>query len=723
MKLIRKEKHSNGTRKIYFCGVQVYHYKRKEKSTVPVKESSPTLSYNEQYRLAMVCTHKYFEREWDYGKINGTYLFPSDELSAIPEAPLSLPHTESPLVSIIIPAHNRIDLNLQCIRSIIKNSGNVDYEIILADDCSSDETSHIEDYVTNIRRITTPENMLFLKNCNHAATFARGKYVLFLNNDTIVQHNWLQPLVDTMEDDETVGLCGSKLIFANGKLQEAGGIIYRDASGNNFGRGDSPEYPQYNYLRETDYISGAAIMLRRQIWEKAGGFDTYFSPAYYEDTDLAFRIRYTYGLKVVYQPRSVVMHLEGESNGTDLTAGIKKYQVVNRIKFFQRWQEELNMHHATNSPHNFLAREHAIGKKVILVIDWGMLTPDKDTGSRVTWQYMLHWKSKGYIIKYFPHETVRDKQRMQTHLEAGIEVICESLADWLEYNGRYVDFIYLNRPAVAELHMQELRRYTKARIIYQGHDLHYLRQYRARILENDSEAEELLQTEKLHELRLCAEADAACYFSQFEIDTILKENPFIQAVTVPLFVLDPKKMDDIVYKAESRKDIIFVAGFKHPVNIDAAVWFCKEVFPSVKKQIPDIKLYIIGSYPTEEVLALASDSIIVTGTVSEERLIQYYREARLTVVPLRAGAGVKGKVIESIFNKVPLITTSIGAEGIANPDNNFIIADDAPLLAEKIVALYPDFEQLNVMASKCTSYIETYFSAKCVDKVFSRFGI
>ncbi len=242
---------------------------------------------------------------------------------------VKIPYRNKPLVSIIIPAYNQFNYTYYCIRSIIKFSKGIDYEIILADDCSTDYTCRIKEKVKNIVVSRTDENMLFLRNCNHAAKEARGKYLLFLNNDTQVQPGWLKPLVDLMEADPSAGMTGSKLLFDDGALQEAGGIIWKDASGWNFGREDDPQKPDYNYVKEVDYISGAAIMVRRDLWEEIGGFDDYFAPAYYEDSDLAFTVR-EMGYKVLYQPLSVVVHFEGRSNGIDLTSGVKKNQVINQ---------------------------------------------------------------------------------------------------------------------------------------------------------------------------------------------------------------------------------------------------------------------------------------------------------------------------------------------------------------------------------------------------------
>ena len=125
------------------------------------------------------------------------------------------------------------------------------------------------------------------------------------------------------------GLVGSQLLYPDGRLQEAGGIVFNDASGWNYGRLEAPEAPEYQHLREATYISGASIMIPKSLFEDLGCFDQRYKPAYYEDTDLAFAVRKA-GFKVFYQPLSRLIHFEGISSGTDLSSGTKKFQVINQ---------------------------------------------------------------------------------------------------------------------------------------------------------------------------------------------------------------------------------------------------------------------------------------------------------------------------------------------------------------------------------------------------------
>src|SRR5262249_36533764 len=155
-----------------------------------------------------------------------------------------------------------------------------------------------------------------------------------------VEEGWLDELRDTFDARPDAGTVGSKLIYPDGALQEAGGIIWADGAASNFGKGDDPSRPEYNYLRPVDYLSGASIMLPRDLLRQLGGFDESYGPGYYEDVDLAFRVRAA-GKSVLYQPMSCVTHYEGITSGTDSRSGAKASQIANRPKFLDRWREAL----------------------------------------------------------------------------------------------------------------------------------------------------------------------------------------------------------------------------------------------------------------------------------------------------------------------------------------------------------------------------------------------
>jgi GT2 family glycosyltransferase len=189
-------------------------------------------------------------------------------------------------------------------------------EIIVVDDVSPDESAGVLATVDGLTLMRNAENLGFVGSCNAGAAKATGRWLVFLNNDTTVTAGWLEALIDTFADFDGAGLVGSRLVYPDGRLQEAGGLVFSDGSGWNYGRFENPADPRFSYARETDYCSGAAIAIERTLFERLGGFDARYAPAYYEDTDLAFKVREA-GLSVICQPASTVIHHEGVTAGTD----------------------------------------------------------------------------------------------------------------------------------------------------------------------------------------------------------------------------------------------------------------------------------------------------------------------------------------------------------------------------------------------------------------------
>jgi GT2 family glycosyltransferase len=619
--------------------------------------------------------------------------FPAAEsaqaISDLPPIPadevLAFPKSSKPLITILIPVYNEWVVTHRCLWSILQYTEG-DYEIIIADDCSTDETANIANYVTGVTVVRQEENQRFLKNCNSAAVKARGEFLLLLNNDTTVTKDWLAPLLKTL-DAPGVGIVGPKLLFPNGKLQEAGGIIWDDASGWNYGRADDPSRPQYNYLRETDYVSGAVLMIRRSLWQELGGFDETFVPAYYEDTDLCFSARAA-GYKVIYQPASAVVHYEGVTNGTDLSGGQKQYQMVNQQRFLEKWQEELTSFHYPNAEQVSRARDRSRDKHSVLIIDHYVPHYDKDAGSRSTWMYIelmleMGWRVQLIGANFFPHQPYTEKlQQMGVEVLVG-EHMARNLDQWLSENLPFTDQIFLHRPHIAEQFLPHLKKQAHCPpIIYVGHDLHYLRTQREYELTGKPELLREIETWKQRETAVISSVDTTLYFSEVEVAEIKRILPKSAVSTIPLYILKARKLEPIETRVP---ELLFVAGFNHPPNIDAAIWFATEILPSIQAAVGPVHVNIVGSNPSGAVLELASSDIQVHGYVTDEELKELYARAICAVVPLRFGAGVKGKVLEAIRFGVPVVTTSVGAEGIPNAKAVMDIANDPKTFTDAVV--------------------------------------
>lgn len=635
---------------------------------------------------------------------------------------LVFPVSKKPLVSIVIPVYNQWEYTYKCLQSILENTSDVDYEVIIANDLSTDETKNIDDYVKNIKILCNSNNLKFLRNCNNAAKYAIGKYIHFLNNDVVVHPKWLSSLISLAEQNSDIGIVGSKLIYPDGRLQEAGGIIWNDATGWNFGRLDDPEKPEYNYVKETDYVSGASLLISKDLWDKLGGFDELFFPAYFEDTDLAFRVRQL-GYKVVYQPLSVITHFEGISHGTDENSGQKRYQTINRQKFLDRWKEVLNTDHFNNAQNVFLARDRSKTKKQVLVIDHYVPHFDSDAGSRSTFSYVKLLVEMRFNVKFIGDNFFRHEPYTTILQQMGIEVLygnfyATSVNKWIIENGHYFDIVIVHRMHIAPKYLDVLKKHTHAKLAYVGHDLQFLSSQRKYELTQELSYKQDVEKFKSIEKRIFNTVDIILPFSSYEAPYITKIVPDKIVKTIPVFFFD--NVFENKYQFNERKDILFVGGFGHPPNVDGICWFVKEIFPLVQKANEGIKLYIVGSKPTEEVKGLVSDSIIVTGYISDEELGLFYNRCKVAVLPLRYGAGVKGKLLEALYHQIPTVITEVAAEGVPDIEEYSLISRSPIEFAENINILCSDEQLWHDYSSRGKELILKNYSKEAAKKILSK---
>ena len=637
------------------------------------------------------------------------------EMTAADYEHFSVPTSLHPVVSIVIPVYNQFHYTYACLKSIAQNSGEIPYEVLIANDCSTDLTQDLEEIISGVKVITNEKNLRFLRNCNHAAKEAKGKYILFLNNDTQVQANWLQPLIDLIESDKSIGMVGSKLIYPDGRLQEAGGILWKDASAWNYGHCQDPAMPEYNYVKEVDYISGAAIMIKTSLWNQLGGFDETFAPAYCEDSDLAFQVRAA-GYKVMFQPKSVVVHFEGVSNGTDTSSGQKSYQVVNQKKFYEKWKNVLESEHNPNGVDPFRARDRSLHKKTLLMIDHYVPQFDKDAGSRSMFQYLKLFVSQGYNVKFLGDNFYQHEPYTTILQQMGIEVLYgvwyrDHWKEWIEQNEADIDYIFLSRPHITIKYIDFLREKTHAKLVYYGHDLHFLREQKKYEATGDPKAlEESIKFKKM-ESSIFEKVDTVYYLNKEELETVAKISPAAHVVRSVINIFED--IQDVDFVPAKRKDILFVGGFGHDPNIDAIVWTVKEIMPRIWEEDPDIKLHVVGSNAPKEVLNLAGSHVILEGFVSDEKLKEIYSNCRVVLVPLRYGGGIKGKVVEAMRYGIPLVTTETGAEGLDGIESFIPIADkDAEDMARKTLDLYHDDAALIAISRKEVEYIKENMSVE-----------
>ena len=585
-------------------------------------------------------------------------------IESVDPARLVLPTSDAPQVSVIIPTYGKTDFTLRCLASIAAYPPVVPIEIIVVDDASPDPEVACLAQVQGIRLLRNHANIGYLHSCNVASRLATGQYLLFLNNDTQVLPDWLDPMLALFDAYQDVGAVGAKLLYPDGRLQEAGGIIWRDGSGWNFGRHEDPDRPVFNYVREVDYCSGAALLVPHPVFDRIGRFDERYAPAYFEDSDLCFRLR-SAGLKTMYQPLSRIVHFEGVSHGRDVAVGGKSYQVTNRKTFLRAWGEVLQHDHFPNGANVLRARDRARHRAVVLVVDHMVPTPDRDAGSRTMLDFMRALRDAGMVVKFWPHNLFYTPGYTEALQHMGVEVFHganhETFQSWMRTHGASLDHVLLSRPDVAESCLPVVRQHSRARISYYGHDLHFRR---LRLQGEMLGEERLLRTADRMEERETAvwrAVDAVLYPSEEEAAIVRCMQPAANVRAILPWCFDSFGQPRT---APPRGEILFVAGFGHAPNEDAVCWFVQAILPLILACVPDASLAVVGSNPTPLVRALAGGAVQVCADVSDAELAAWYRRARVAVVPLRCGAGVKLKTVEALREGVPLVVTPIGAQGL-----------------------------------------------------------
>jgi GT2 family glycosyltransferase len=619
--------------------------------------------------------------------------------------------SRSPLLSIIIYAHNNWTLTAKCVSTIVNKTYNTTYEIIIADDNSNDDSIAASKAIKGLKVHTNLTGLGYLRTCNKACRLALGKYVIFFHNDSQVEKNWVEPIVKVMEEDSTVGIIGPKLLFPDGKLQEAGGIVWRDGRLSRYGFAEEPEMPEYNYLKEVDYVSGACLAIRKELWNDIGGFDEQYSPAYYEDVDLAFEVRKR-GFRVVNQPKSIVYHAEQGCYGSGGKYDLHNYRMINRTKFLKKWSKELAGHFHSHE-NMFHARDRSNAKPTILVIDHYVPHFDKDAGSRTMTKYLELFLELGLHVKFIGDNFFKHEPYTSVLQNMGIEVLYGSQAKsnitkWIDQNANDIDYVLFSRPHITIKYVDQLARYPHLRLWYYGHDLHYLSAQREYDLEKDPSLLERSQKWKKIEFNIFKRVDTILTISHDEQEIIQKVFPDKQIVVIPCLVFDDMKGP--IQDFAKRKDIMFVGGFAHPPNVGAVLWFVNECLPRILDVMPNLKFFVVGSNPPKEIRQLKSHNVIITGYVSDKELDTYYKKTRMIVIPLTYGAGVKGKTIEAFSYGLPVVSTRFGIEGLGR-HFDFLRSYDSPEeFADRVISLYNDDDSLRKISNQSVEFVNNNFN-------------
>jgi len=601
---------------------------------------------------------------------------------------LEIPQYDEPTVSLVIPVYSGAELTLAGLRSIVENTSRVRYEVIVVDDGADAATKGLLARVRGARIMVNNTNRGYLKSVNEGAAAARGEWIVLCNNDIEVLDGWCRALLECGQSSPDIAVVTPKYLYPDRSVNEAGGIIWQDGTGMNYGRGRPASLFHYAFRREVDYGSAAALMVRGSFWRDVGGFDERYLPMYYEDTDLCFRARES-GLRVVYEPRAEVVHVEGGTAGTDITAGHKRFQEINRAKFSERWQSQLARQLPAGIENARAAADRAHGPR-ILIVDHRIPMWDRDSGSLRLKGMIDELVALGCRITLLADDRQPNPRYAEVLQAMGVEVwdANVNVRGELEAIGSDLTLTILCRPHTTSRWLDVVREFAPAaRVIYDTVDLHWVRESRRGDDGNRSALTHGTKSAALRELELALirASDGTFAISQEERVIIEAEVPGSTVWVAP-------NVNAIRVSSSAlaqRSGVVFVGGFEHPPNADAVIRLVNGVMPGVWRELGDVPVTIVGGDPPPQVRALASDRVRIAGWVPD--LDPLLDQSRVLVAPLTWGAGLKGKVTQALAIGLPVVTTSIGAEGLGATDGReLLIADDDTGMTERVIKVLTD---------------------------------
>ena len=635
------------------------------------------------------------------------------------ECPVQLSCSDTPLVSVVIPAHNHYGVTRRCLLAIAYAPTRVAMELIVVDDGSSDGTSEaLHRDLRGVRLVRHDQAQGFNQACQSGVALARGSFVVLLNNDTEPCARWLEELLAPFALWPDTGITGAQLIFPNGRLQESGGIVWGDGQPWNYGRGGNPYDPRVSYTRQVDYVSGACLAIRLGVWQQLGGFSADFAPAYFEDTDLAFQVQ-ALQLRVRCAPLARVIHHEGTTCGIDTgnPEGSKRLQLEHAPLFQRKW---LHAFQASGPPSKAAAeciKDRGIVGRV-LVLDHAPPRPDRDAGSQAAITEMGLLQELGWKVTFLPANLAWLGNYSEALQRQGIETIHApfvlSVEQFLRQRGPEFQLLYLVRYTTVRDHMAAIREHApRARLLFCTADLHYLRELRQlRTAGLAGEAHERARASvastRREELEAIGMVDLTLSYSAVERRLIEAETLGRAPTAACPWVVDCVAQPP---SPEGREGLAFLGSYTHPPNGDAVAFFLAELWPRLRQRHPQLELHLYGSGLDPE-LAQAwgqQPGVRVRGWVADTASV--YDSHRMLVVPLRAGAGLKGKVVGGLARGTPQVLSPIAAEGTElRHGEEVLIAEALDDWVEQIERLLVDDDLWRHLSATALAHARQHYS-------------
>jgi glycosyltransferase involved in cell wall biosynthesis len=618
--------------------------------------------------------------------------------------PISVSVKEAPDLTIIIYANDNATSVLCCITSLLEAPPKCPFEIIIADDGSHDHLPLLAARWKGVNRVPSCGHVGWAKAINRAAEFATGRFIAFLDGYCEVLSGWEEELMEALVCNSKRVVGGGKVVNVSGSIQHGGGFAWSEGKLTILGQDQDPKHPFFNYLRTVDFVSHTFLFVKSDAFYRVKGFDEAYGSPEYSAADFCLKMK-RHGWQVVFQPFAQIIryvNLNDWQNNSD------------KLLMENRWSEQLPPFIKDHSKSNRGVVGHA------LIVDQITPTPDQDSGSIDQVNLIVILLQLGWAVSFVPEVEMEHRKTYTTNLQKmGVQCIFKpyyvNLWDFIKDAGKTIDLalLYKGRPTVHYLDIIKPH-CPKAKFIFDTVDIHHLRELReAELFKDENKKKYALQTKKI-EIEAIRRTDCTIILSVAEEKLIRKEIPNAKLVVIPLI----RDIPGPQFPREELHDICFIGGFLHQPNRDAIHYFVEYIWPLVSVRLLSVKFRIMGSNIPPDIYALQSDSVVIDGFVPD--LKTSFAKCRLSVAPLRYGAGLKGKIASSLGFGIPCVATTIAAEGMGSGECFGVeIADEPYEFADKIVHLYTDHKHWSELSRTGLNYVNQEFSVQANKKRFS----
>jgi GT2 family glycosyltransferase/glycosyltransferase involved in cell wall biosynthesis len=661
--------------------------------------------------------------------------------------------SDLPLISIVVVTYNKVHLSYQCLRALA-NSSYSNIELILVDNASQDGTDLLLERVKgNCTVIQNTENLHFLKSCNQAFELASGQYVALVNNDAILAHDTIQNAYEALKRYNDFAIVGGKVLHVDGRIQDAGSIVFSDGSARGFGRRQLASDHRFSFERTVDYVSGCFLFTSAFIIKDLNGFDDDYSPAYYEETDLCFRAR-RQGIPIIYDPACVLHHYEFASSsqlGNDFaTRQMKKNQAL----FVSRHPDFIE---SSLSPIDFdeldpgcLLHGHLSSLPKILVIDDRVAVYAAGSGFSRAADILDSLCANSAHVTIYATDCERSKAQLSVQPRLRCEVVEDShqnLQEFLKSRLHFYDVIIVSRKhnhdlvssVLSDLGILSVDNPTL--IIYDVESLFSIRQAAHQhllesgsILDFNKPAE--LESVCMEEVRQLSAADIILCVSDLEASLIKAHSVDQVIMKLGHTFKEIKTPSNLIFENTSCIGILGAIPETTSPNYDSLRWLNDEVLDAMVEAFqghpPNILL--AGNITNKQAYSMAKDIanrfsfLKFLGPV--ESLNDFFSSCRIFLAPTRYAAGIPHKVHQASSYGIPTVTTTLVAKQLGwDHGVHIMAAKNAKEIAESAHSLYNNKElwvnlatnMSNKMQKDCSlvNFQETLIRAISYDKSFN----